>query len=377
MASDLLDQIYFGNTVRDYALAVAVFAAITAIVWMLRHFLLHRLRQVSERTSVRFDDVLVASLAATKTVLVLVVTLVAASMVLERSERAAKIGETIAFVAILLQIGFWLSTAVHHSFRLFRDRKQAEGDSAGLGTASFLVLFLRMAVWALVALLVLANIGVDITAMVAGLGIGGIAIALALQNVLADVFASISILLDKPFVVGDSIMVGDLTGTVEKIGIKTTRVRSSLAGEQLVFSNADLLASRIRNFKRMTERRVSFAVNVTQATPPDRLAAIPELLREAVESQAKTRFDRAHFKSFGPSSFDFEVVYRVLEPSYDLYMDIQQQINLHVVRAFEREEISIACAAGPDGSQSARPAGGPAGWIGAGRKQKPQRVPKS
>jgi len=183
--------------------------------------------------------------------------------------------------------------------------------------------------------------GVDITALIAGLGIGGIAVALALQNVLGDLFASLSIVLDKPFVIGDFIIVDDLLGTVEHIGLKTTRVRS-LFGEQLVFSNSDLLNSRIRNYKRMHERRIVFSLGVTYQTPYEKLAAIPDIIREIIELQEQVRFDRAHFKEYGDFALEFEIVYYMLVPDYNAYMDTQQAINLALYERFEKEGISFA-----------------------------------
>ncbi len=191
------------------------------------------------------------------------------------------------------------------------------------------------------ACLVLDNLGVNITTLVAGLGVGGIAIALAVQNILSDVFCSVAILVDKPFQVGDFIIVGDMMGTVEKIGIKTTRVRS-LSGEQLVFSNADLVNSRIRNYKRMQERRVVFSFGVIYQTPADKLEHIPAMVKEIIESVDQARFDRTHFKQFGDSSLDFECVYYVLSRDYNLYMDIQQKINLELFTRFEKEGIEFA-----------------------------------
>jgi small-conductance mechanosensitive channel len=191
------------------------------------------------------------------------------------------------------------------------------------------------------ALLVLENLGVDITALVAGLGIGGIAVALAAQNVLADLFASVSILLDKPFEVGDTIHVGDMIGTVQNIGIKTTRLRS-VTGEQLVMSNSDLLRERIRNYKRMTERRALFTVSVTYDTPVATLEKIPQLVRAIVEAQPNTRFDRAHLHSFGDSSLDFEVAYFITRAEYMVFMDVQQIINLSLLRQLQELGVSFA-----------------------------------
>jgi small-conductance mechanosensitive channel len=190
-------------------------------------------------------------------------------------------------------------------------------------------------------LLALDNMGVNITGLVAGLGIGGIAVALALQNILGDLFASLSIILDKPFVIGDFIVVDQLMGTVEHVGLKTTRIRS-LSGEQVIFSNAGLLQSRIRNFKRMAERRVVFTVGVTYQTPYEKLARISALLREAVELQQGVRFDRAHFKEYGDFALVYEIVYFVTSPDYNKYMDIQQAINFEIYRRFQQEGLEFA-----------------------------------
>jgi len=193
----------------------------------------------------------------------------------------------------------------------------------------------------LALLLALDNLGVNITALVAGMGIGGIAVALAAQNILGDLFASISIVLDKPFVINDFIIVGDYMGSVEHIGVKTTRIRS-LSGEQIVFSNTDLLNSRVRNFKRMVERRVVFSFGVVYGTPAEKLEAIPGIVRGIIEAIDGTRFDRAHFAKYGDSSLDFEVVYFVVTGDYNVYMDIQQAINLAIYRSFEDEGLGFA-----------------------------------
>jgi small-conductance mechanosensitive channel len=199
----------------------------------------------------------------------------------------------------------------------------------------------RIALWATVLLLVLDNLGVDVTALVAGLGIGGLAIALAVQNVLSDLFASLSIVLDKPFIPGDFVVVGDMAGTVEHIGIKTTRI-GSISGEQLIFSNTDLLGSRIRNFGRMKERRVVFSLGVTYQTPADKLARVPGLIQAAIESQERARFDRSHFASYGDSALNFETVYYVESSDYATHMDILQAVNLSIYRSFATEGIEFA-----------------------------------
>jgi small-conductance mechanosensitive channel len=193
----------------------------------------------------------------------------------------------------------------------------------------------------IVFLLILDNLGVNITGLVAGLGIGGIAVALAVQNILGDLFASLSIVLDKPFMIGDYVVVDTLSGTVEHIGLKTTRIRS-LSGEQLIFSNNDLLKSRIRNYKRMEERRIVFGFGVIYQTPVEKLIRIKKQVAEIIEKQEHARLDRVHFKEYGDSSLNFEVVYFVDDPAYALYMDIQENINLELFRRFTEEGIEFA-----------------------------------
>ena len=196
-------------------------------------------------------------------------------------------------------------------------------------------------IWSVIALVALDSLGINVTTVVAGLGIGGVAVALAVQNILGDLFASLSIILDKPFVMGDFLIIDEHMGSVEYIGLKTTRIRS-LSGEQLIFSNSDLLKSRIRNYGRMFERRVVFNLGVTYSTPRDKLRRIPEIIRDAINAQEKTRFDRSHFMKYGDYALQFETVYYVKSPDYNIYMDIQQSIYFAIHEAFEREQIDFA-----------------------------------
>lgn len=242
-------------------------------------------------------------------------------------------------VVLLVWMGVWGNIAI--SFWT-RRRQQKEGVARQeLGALMALRFIARLALWAMLALVALQNIGVEVTALVAGLGISGIAIALAAQSVLADLFASFAILFDKPFVVGDFIIVDEYLGSVEHVGIKTTRLQS-LSGEQIVFSNSDLLGSRIRNYKLMRERRIVFAFGVVYETSYEKLEAVPGMVREIVEAQDNVRLDRVHFKEYGDFSLNFEVVYYVLSPDYAVYMDAQQSINLAIFRRFEEEGIIFA-----------------------------------
>ncbi|HJT33749.1 MAG TPA: mechanosensitive ion channel family protein [Pirellulales bacterium] len=251
-----------------------------------------------------------------------------------------RLATSIVVIGLLLQIAVWADVLIVLLIERYM-RRRLETDAASVTMMSALGFLGRMAAWTIAVLLILENQQVRINSLVAGLGIGGIAVALAAQNVLGDLFASLSIVLDRPFILGDFIAVDDFLGSVERIGLKTTRLRS-LSGEQLVFSNNDLLKGRIRNYKRMYERRILFSLGVEYGTSHERLAAMPGMIREAILAQAQTRFDRAHFKSFGDSALLFEAVYYVLSPDYNLYMDIQQAINLALVKRFSEEGIQFA-----------------------------------
>jgi small-conductance mechanosensitive channel len=292
---------------------------------------------------VRFAVRSLAKAPGFTTVALLVLALGIGGAALTLSPSAAVLARVVFVTVCAWQAVLWSHQLVDYGLRAFLRRTQADAGAdpallASMGVARFILLGL---VYATIVLIALQNAGVEVGPLVASLGIGGIAVALAAQNVLGDLFASLSIVLDKPFVVGDFIIVADQMGTVENIGVKTTRVRA-LSGEQLVFSNADLLASRIRNFKRMQERRVEFRIGVVYRTPESLVRRVPGILRDAIEKQALTRFDRAHFKGFGASSLDFEAVYTVQSPKMNVYMDIQQAINLEILQGFAREGIEFA-----------------------------------
>ncbi len=249
------------------------------------------------------------------------------------------ISQITAFI-LFLQVGFWIDT-IYRDWYTYYYNRQMKTSPATVTTLGALRVVISAIIWICIFLLALDNAGVNIRTLVTGLGIGGIAIALAVQNTLGDLMASLSIVLDKPFIVGDFLIVDAHMGAVEHIGLKTTRLRS-ISGEELVFSNTNLLQSRIHNYGRMYQRRVVGSIGVTYQTPPDLLEAIPPIIRAAIESQKQTRFDRAHFKNFGGSSLDFEYVYFVTVADYNAYMDIQQAINLILLRKFNELKIDFA-----------------------------------
>jgi small-conductance mechanosensitive channel len=221
--------------------------------------------------------------------------------------------------------------------------KEAERgpDRMFAGSLDVINFVARIVIWALLVLVALDNLGVNITALLAGLGVGGVAVALALQNILGDLFASLSIALDKPFVVGDSLNIDSFTGSVEHIGIKTTRLRSE-SGEQIILSNADILKSRVRNFGRMPEQRVLTTLRVDYATPADTLVRIPQLLEGIVREQSGARFERCHLKSLGESSLQFELSYFAQQPKINPLLDLQQTVNFRILEEFRRLGIEFA-----------------------------------
>lgn len=340
MSTAFWEAVFWGNTVGRWTVALGVAIGGGLVLRIAASVVAGRLKTFAVSTENDIDDLIADLLDRTKLLFIVIVGLWAGAQVLTLSPGAERVARVVLILGLLLQTAFWATAIVNYG--LNRYRTSIEDDDPGVVTALGAVSFLiRLAIWSVLGLFALDALGIDITALVAGLGVGGIAVALAVQNVLGDLFASLAIILDKPFVVGDFIIVGDYEGTVEHVGLKTTHMRS-LSGEQLVIANSDLLSSRIRNYKRMEERRIAFQLGVVYGTPSDKLTRIPEIIRGAVESQDKARFDRSHLKSFGPSSLDFETVYYMTVPDYASYMDAQQAINLELYSRFEDEGLEFA-----------------------------------
>lgn len=328
-----------GNALSDWLITLGVVVGVLLIIATLRQFLKRRLQRAGETES-DFDDFLRDMVLRTRLWLISLVVLFAAVRHLSLPVEVHRLLRAFAVVAALVQVGIWGMGLIEYLIARYR-RKRFETDPAAVTTISAFGFLGKIGIWVILALAGLDNLGFEVTTLVAGLGIGGIAVALAAQNILGDLFASLSIVLDKPFVLGDFIIVGNDVGSVERIGLKTTRVRS-LSGEQLIFSNSDLLSSRVRNFKRMLERRVLFRFGVLYSTTREQLEQIPGIVRQIVEAQPDARFDRAHFQKFGDSSLDFEVVYWMLNPDYTRYMDTQQTINLELFGGLQQIGVGFA-----------------------------------
>ena len=330
----------WNNDLLAWSIALGIAIATYIVLHGARALLVRRIKAFAANTTTWVDDLAARVLAATHPLFMFAVGLYTGSHWLALPPKTVTLLSHLVVTALLLQMARWGDVGVHSWLQFYRTRRTGADAAATTSTAA-LGFVARVFIWAVIILMILDNFGVNITALVASLGIGGVAVALALQNVLGDLFSSLSIVLDKPFEVGDFIGVDDLVGTVEYVGLKTTRIRG-LGGEQIVFSNSDMLGSRIRNFKRMQTRRIVFGIGVVYEISKAQLLAIPGILREAVEAQPQVKFDRAHFKSYGASSLDFEVVYIVQTADFGVYMDVQQAINVAIFERFEQEGIGFA-----------------------------------
>jgi small-conductance mechanosensitive channel len=336
---ELGEATYYGNTIAAWAKALATFAVWFTVLPLARAFIGRRLKNRVATHPVAFLLLVRSLIGATTRIFMLAVATYLAMRWLEVAPRVERYLDVAILVVVWFQIGLWLSAAVRHAIDTRRGHELAGAEgAASLNILRFVAL---VAVWTVALLMLLANLGVEIMPLVAGLGIGGIAVALAVQNVLGDLFASLSIALDKPFRVGDFIITGEEKGTVERIGIKSTHLRS-LTGELIVMPNGELLKSRLRNYTNMSERRVVFSIGITYETPRDRLREVPGIIERAIRSHDKTRFDRAHFSSFADFALVFETVYYVLDKEFNTYMDIQQAVNLELVGEFARRGIEFA-----------------------------------
>lgn len=335
-----MEYVLFDNSLKQWATAAAIAMAVYFASRLAKAIALSQLKKRAESAESPWNGIPAKAFERLHSLFFLIAAIYCGSLLLSLPEKAAHVVAKAFILGLLLQIGLLASQIISASFETYR-RKKIEKNADTVTMLSSVSFLSRVALWVFLLLLALDNFGINITALVAGLGVGGVAVALAVQNILGDVFASFSIVLDKPFVIGDFIIVDDHLGTVEHVGLKTTRVRS-LSGEQLIFSNEDLLKSRIRNFKRMFERRVVFNIGIRYETPIDKIRAVPTMIKEIVQGQSPVRFDRAHFKEYGPYSLNFEIVYWILDPDYNVYMDIQQAINIGIYDRFAAEGIGFA-----------------------------------
>ncbi len=336
---NFLNQVYFGSTILQYIIALGIFILGLIVIKVFKTIILKRLKKWSEKTETTIDDFLVSGIQKTVVPLLYLGAFYLALEYLEIPANAMNIINKIVIIVFTFFLLRAITSVIRFSLNAYVRKKSGgqsrEKELRGISTVVSLV------TWTVGLVFLMDNLGFKVSAVITGLGIGGIAVALAAQAILGDLFAYFVIFFDRPFEIGDFIIVADKMGSVEYIGLKTTRIRS-LNGEQLVFSNKDLTDSRIHNYKKMERRRVVFQLGVTYQTTLEQIKVIPGLVRGIIESQEDITFDRGHFAKYGDFSLNFEFVYYVLSPDYNKYMDTQQAINLAVYEQFEQRGIEFA-----------------------------------
>ncbi|MEZ4574095.1 MAG: mechanosensitive ion channel family protein [Vampirovibrionales bacterium] len=331
-----------GNNILAWLIAGAFALAAWGVFNLLQHLAVRRLKAVQGNFVGQYTDFLATLLAKVNPLIEILIALMMGLYFVQLPNGFGVVLRHVLVLSVLIQLAFWAKPVVSFGMDLYINGQATDEEKKVAETLRGVVTITALTlIFSVLVMLGLDHFGVNITALVTGLGIGGVAMALAVQNTLKDLLAALAIVTDQPFTVGDFIIVGTEMGTVKHIGLKTTRLQS-LSGEELVFSNDDLLSSRVRNFLKMHERRVVFGLGVTYDTPVDKLATIPDTVRGIIEAQAFTRADRAHFAKFGASSLDFEFVYYVEGNDYSRYMDVQQAINLAIMRHFADHGIEFA-----------------------------------
>ena len=336
---ELLAYRWLGNPVKLWLLAVTLIVVSTTVLWALKRVAVRRLSVLTKRTRTAFDDLLVHLLSRTRVPLIFVATISPATDMLQLPGGLYGALRLASVIALLVQLGIWGNALI--SFLADRYGRRTGDEPAGATALSTMSVIARILLGLLLFLFLLDNLGVDVTALIAGLGLGGVIIALALKSIVADMFGAISILASKPFVVGEVIEAQGVKGTVEAVGLRATTIRTT-SGDEFIVPNDKLLGDSIRNHTRRAERRVELLIGVAYDTPPEKLERIPAIASDAVGRHPLVRFERAHFRALREWSLEFEVVYVIASPDAVVHADIQQQVNLELVRRFEAEGISFA-----------------------------------
>jgi small-conductance mechanosensitive channel len=331
-------QLLAGNSLMDWLDAGIVAVGVWSVLWILRRFIGSRSKTYSAGRHALLLRLIAYLLGNTTTLFLFGVALYAAQVNLTLPAKLKRLIDGIVMTLLLLQFGLWMGRALR--FYLELKERERGADRMFAGSLDIIKFIAHVLIWSVLILVALSNLGVNITALLAGLGVGGVAVALALQNILGDLFASLSIALDKPFVVDDRLVIDAYMGKVEHIGIKSTRLRSD-SGEQIILSNADILKSRVRNFGRAPEQRVLTTLRLSYETPSDKLRSIPKLLEGIVRGQANVRFERCHLNTLGDSALQFELAYFVQQPNVNSVADVQQAVNLGIIEEFRGMKVEF------------------------------------
>lgn len=336
-----LSQVYWHNTVKTYLVAILIFLICALVMWLFKYFVLKHLKKLALKTKTEIDDVIVDVLNSIDWPFYAIVSFYAASNVLYTPDWFDKVIHYVLIFAVIFYIIKCLQTIVDFGTNKLILQKQDSERESDIVTVNLLSRLIKGILWGIGVVLILQNLGFNVTGLIAGLGIGGLAIAFALQNVLTDIFASISIYLDKPFQIGHSIEIGQDQGVVKNIGLKSTRIQT-LRGEELIVSNKELTSTRVHNYKFMDKRRIVFNFGIKYDTPTKKLRKIPAMVSDVVLKQEGASVERVHFQKFGDYSLLYEAVYNVPTSDYNKYMDMQEEINLGILEKFEKEKIVMA-----------------------------------
>lgn len=338
MNIELFEHVIWGNTVTDLLIALGIFAFFTILVRIGLQFFVLRLKAVMQRTGTKVDDTFVQILENINFLSYIAIGLAAASQGLMLPLLLKKVIMGFAIIMVVYEsVSIIQSLVLLMVGRVWLKDRTAEAEQLNV----LLSVLIRFVLWSVGLMLVLSNLGIDVTSLVASLGIGGMAMALASQGVLTDLFSAFALYSDKPFRIGDFIIVGEHMGTVRHIGLKTTRIEA-LSGEEVIIPNKELTESRVRNFKRMQRRRIEFRFNIELMTPAAKLEKVSGLIRGIFEGLERTTLDRVHLKEIAEKSFIYEVVYSFASPDYNQYMDTQERINLQILEVLKQAGVSLA-----------------------------------
>lgn len=340
--AEILNYNFWGNSLREYLIALGVFVLVIIALKVFKKVVIGKIKKLVNHTKTELDDLLIKVIDSVGWPFYLFFSLYLAFQFIELLE----IIERIVFYAFLILVIYYIIKAIQVLIdygvqKLIKKKQEEEKEKFDPSIIKLISKIIKILLWGLALIIILQNLGYNITTLVAGLGIGGIAIAFAMQNILGDIFSSFTIYFDKPFQVGDFIIVGEDMGVVKKIGVKSTRIQT-LQGEELVMSNKELTEARVHNYKKMEKRRIVFSFGILYETPTEKIKKIPAIVKKIIDEIDIAETDRVHFKDFGDFSLNFEVVYFLNSSDYNKYMDTQEKINLNIKQEFEKEGIEFA-----------------------------------
>jgi small-conductance mechanosensitive channel len=338
---DFLSLVYLNNSVQDYIIFLAVLIGAVIVFRFFKFILVVRLKKIAKKTQTDYDDIFIEVLNKITWLFYLVLSAFIAMQFLEITDLFERIASYVFIIVFSWQIIMSLSVVIDFVLRKAMTKKDKDNETPDMHKIGLFSKLIKILIWVIGGILVLSNLGYDVTTLIAGLGVGGIAIAFALQNVLEDIFSSFSIYMDQPFKIGDYIVVGDKMGTVTKIGMKTTRMLS-VQGEEVIIANKELTNAHIQNYRKITERRTQFNLGVAYETSDDSMKKIPNIIEKIISSVDKCRYERAAFKEFGDFSLNYDIVFHHKGNDYGAYLKAREIINLQIKEQFAKEGIEFA-----------------------------------